>query len=179
MRAHNAAMAQSPAGRACHPETGGSRLRLFMGQSANFRSTNDRSRPALGGKAGISSFSGAAAISGLPGQPGTHGARRRPGLAVTIVQRVLVDETENVSPFLVRSHHELTVRRESAPQLLILIAGRIRAFQMPCKGAALLLRYNQRGKATAAAFDLGNPIPLSAPCPDERWLRQRQVQPAT
>src|ERR1700720_2436484 len=169
MRAHNAAMAQSPAGRACHPETGGSRLRLFMGQSANFRSTNDRLRPALGGKAGISSFSGAAAISGLPGQPGTHGARRRPGLAVTIVQRVLVDETENVSPFLVRSHHELTVRRESAPQLLILIAGRVRAFQMRCKGAALLLRYDQRGKATAASFDLGNPIPLSGPGPDERW----------
>src|SRR6478672_7303799 len=63
--------------------------------------------------------------SALPGEPGAHGARRRSGLAITIIQGVLVDEAEDVSPFLVRSHHELTVRRESAPELLILIAGRV------------------------------------------------------
>src|SRR5262249_39010009 len=61
--------------------------------------------------------------SALPGEPRTHGAWRRAGLAVTIIEGVLVDEAEDVSPFLVRSHHELTVRRESAPELLVLIAG--------------------------------------------------------
>jgi hypothetical protein len=38
---------------------------------------------------------------------------------------------------------------------------------MPNKGVALLLRYDQRGKSTAPPFHLGNPIPLSGPCPDE------------
>src|SRR5215472_10814477 len=61
--------------------------------------------------------------SALPGEPGTHGAWRRTGLAVAIIEGVLVDEAEDVSAFLVRSHHELTVRRESAPELLVLIAG--------------------------------------------------------
>src|SRR5262252_664563 len=61
--------------------------------------------------------------SALPGEPGTHGAWRRTGLAVTIIEGVLVDEAEDVSAFLVRSHHELTVRSESAPELLVLIAG--------------------------------------------------------
>ena len=63
--------------------------------------------------------------SALPGEPGTHGAWRRTGLAVTIIEGILVDEAEDVSAFLVRSHHELTVRRESAPELLVLIAGRV------------------------------------------------------
>ena len=63
--------------------------------------------------------------SPLPGEPGTHGAGRRTGLAVAIIEGVLVDEAEDVSAFLVRSHHELTVRRESAPELLVLIAGRV------------------------------------------------------
>src|ERR1700751_1279411 len=71
--------------------------------------------------------------SALPGEPGAHGARRRSGLAITIIQSVLVDEAEDVSPFLVRSHHELTVRRESAPELLILIAGRFERFKCPTK----------------------------------------------
>src|SRR5215471_9758618 len=53
--------------------------------------------------------------SALPGEPGTHGAWRRTGLAVAIIEGVLVDEAEDVSAFLVRSHHELTVRAK-APQ---------------------------------------------------------------
>src|SRR6266508_4183847 len=75
--------------------------------------------------------------SALPGKPRAHSARRTAGLGVTIVEGVLVDETENVRPFIVRAHHELTARRESAPERLILIAGRVCAFQtsykvLPC-----------------------------------------------
>jgi hypothetical protein len=97
--------------------------------------------------------------SALPGKPRAHSARRTAGLGVTIVEGVLVDETENVRPFIVRAHHELTARRESAPQRLILIAGRVCAFQTPDKGVALLLGYDERGKPTAPPFDLGNPVP--------------------
>src|SRR5262244_1668039 len=78
--------------------------------------------------------------SALPGKPGAHSARRRAGLGVTIVERVRVDETENVSPFLVRSHHQLGARRKRAPEGLILIAGRVRTFQVPDEGVPLLLR---------------------------------------
>src|SRR4029453_6102081 len=112
--------------------------------------------------------------SALPGKPRAHSARRTAGLGVTIVEGVLVDETENVRPFIVRAHHELTARRESAPERLILIAGRVCAFQTPDKGVALLLRYDKRGKSTAPPFGLGNPIPLSSPCPDQRRLISAQ-----
>src|SRR5213078_2039569 len=78
----------------------------------------------------------AGAKSALPGKPGAHRACRRAALAVTIIEGVLVDETENIKSFLVRSHHELTVRRESAPEWLILVARRVRAFQVPCESVA-------------------------------------------
>src|SRR5262249_6338474 len=113
--------------------------------------------------------------SALPDEPRTYRARRRAGLAVTIVQGVRIDETERVSPLIVRSHHELTVRRESAPERLILIAGRVRAFQMPDKGVALLLRDDERGKSAAPTFRLGNPIALSGPCPDEGRTNDRNI----
>src|SRR5262249_33981051 len=105
--------------------------------------------------------------SALPGKPGAHSARRRAGLGVTIVQRVRVDETENVSPFLVRSHHQLGARRKRAPERLILIPRRVRTFQVPDEGVPLLLRYDQRSKSAAPPFDLGNAIPLSGPGPDQ------------
>src|SRR5262245_16670293 len=105
--------------------------------------------------------------SSLSGKSGAHRARRRAGLGVTIIERVLVDETENVSPFLVRSHHQLGARREGTPEGLILIAGRVRTLQVPDEGVALLLRYDQRGKSAAPSFDLGNAIPLSGPGSDQ------------
>ena len=43
--------------------------------------------------------------SGLTDEPSTHRAWRRGGLAVAIVKGVLVDEPENVKPFIVRTHH--------------------------------------------------------------------------
>src|SRR5262249_10276119 len=108
--------------------------------------------------------------SALPGKPGAYSARRRACLAVTIVQRVRVDETENVSPFLVRSHHQLGARRKRAPERLILIPRRVRTFQVPDEGVPLLLRYDQRSKSAAPPFDLGNAIPLSGPGPDQGGL---------
>jgi hypothetical protein len=33
---------------------------------------------------------------------------------------------------------------------------------------------NKRGKSTAPPFDLGNPVPLSNPCPDQRWFVSAQ-----
>src|SRR5262249_59447393 len=48
---------------------------------------------------------------------------------------------------------------------------------MPYKGVALLLRDDQRGKSAAPPFDLGNSIPLSGPCPDERWHVSAQCPP--
>src|SRR6516225_8769950 len=61
------------------------------------------------------------AISRLPNEPGTNRTRRRAGLAVTIVQGIRVHEPEDVGPLVVRSHHELAVWRESAPQRFLLI----------------------------------------------------------
>src|SRR5882672_10414488 len=106
--------------------------------------------------------------SGLTGEPRANGARSRAGLAVAIVERALVDETEDVGPFRVGSHHEMTARREGAPQLLILIAARVGALQMSFEGVALLLRDDERREAAAPAFDLGDPIALAGPGADER-----------
>src|SRR5262249_38134566 len=91
--------------------------------------------------------------STLPNEPRAHRAWRRAGLAVTIVQGVLVDELENVGPFVVGSHHQPAARGEGAPQWLLLVSGRIRAFQTPHKGVALLLRYDKSGKPTPSPFD--------------------------
>src|ERR1700704_4622683 len=63
----------------------------------------------------------------------------------------------------------MAARREGAPQLLILVAGRVGALQMSFERIALLLRYDERREAAAPAFDLGDPIPLAGPCADERW----------
>jgi hypothetical protein len=40
---------------------------------------------------------------------------------------------------------------------------------MPHKGVALLLCYDKHRKAPTPSFDLGNPVSLSSPRPDERW----------
>src|SRR5262245_57376029 len=81
----------------------------------------------------------AAARSTLAGQPCADGSRRPAGLAVAIIQRVPIDQTEDVSPFVIRSHDQLAAGCESAPQRLFLVAGRIGTLQATRKGVALLL----------------------------------------
>jgi hypothetical protein len=61
--------------------------------------------------------------SGPAGQSCAHRSRRRAGLAVAIIQGVLIDQTKNISSFFIRSHHQVAAGRESAPQRLFLVAG--------------------------------------------------------
>src|SRR5712691_8289713 len=105
----------------------------------------------------------------LTDEPRTNRARRSARLAIAIVEGIPVDETEDVGPFVVRSHHQMTARRERAPKWLVLVAGRIRALQMSGERIALLLRDDERCQATAPSFNLGDPIPLPSPCTDKRW----------
>src|SRR5262245_30924069 len=65
----------------------------------------------------------AAAVSTLTGQSCAHGSRRPASLAVAIIQGVPIDQTEDVSPFVIRSHDELGAGRESAPERLLHVAG--------------------------------------------------------
>ena len=113
--------------------------------------------------------------SALPGKPRAHSARRTAGLGVTIVEGVLVDETENVRPFIVRAHHELTARRESAPERLILIAGRVCAFQTPDKGVALLLGDEQAWQVHRAALRPWQSGPSVQSMSRPALVRQRSV----
>src|SRR5262245_52217184 len=66
----------------------------------------------------------AAARSTLAGQPCAHGSRRPAGLAVAIIQRVPIDQTEDVGSFVIRSHDQLAAGCECAPQRLLHVAGR-------------------------------------------------------
>jgi len=105
--------------------------------------------------------------SRLTGQPCAHGSRRTAGLAVAIVEGILIDETEDVGSFVIGSHHQLAAGRERAPQWLFLVAGWIGALQATDEGIALLFGYDQRRKAAAPSFNLGNSVPLANPRADE------------
>src|SRR5215813_7037654 len=105
--------------------------------------------------------------SRLTGQPCAHGSRRTAGLAVAIVEGILIDETEDVGSFVIGSHHQLAAGRERAPQRLFLVAGWIGALQATNEGIALLFGYDQRRKAAAPSFNLGNSVPLANPRADE------------
>src|SRR5262245_31934754 len=109
----------------------------------------------------------AAARSTLTGQSCAHGSRRPASLAVAIIQGVAIDQTEDVSPFVIRSHDQLGPGRESAPQRLLHVAGRIGALQATRKGVALLLGDDQRGEAAAPPFVLGDAVPLASPRADK------------
>src|SRR5262245_1822331 len=106
----------------------------------------------------------------LPGQSRTHRARRRAGLAVAIIQRVLIEQREDIRPFVVRSHHQAGAGGEGAPQRLLFVAGRIGALQARDEGVALLLGDDQRGEAAAPSLDLGDPVALPGPGAEERHL---------
>ena len=101
------------------------------------------------------------------GQSCAHGSRRSAGLAVAIIQGILIDEIKDIRSFLVRSDHQPGTGCERAPQCLILVAGCIGTLQATNKGIALLLGDDQRRKATAPSFNLGNSIPLASPRADQ------------
>src|SRR5262249_30891861 len=77
--------------------------------------------------------------STLAGQACTHGSRGSAGLGVAVIQRVPIDQTEDVISFVVRSHHQLAAGRERAPQRLLDVAGGIGALEAAGEGVALLL----------------------------------------
>src|SRR5262245_56005042 len=104
----------------------------------------------------------------LPCQPCTHRARRGAGLAVAIVERVAVDQAEDVGAFLVRAHDQAAARREGAPERLLLVAGRVRALQAADEGIALLLGDDEGREAAAPALDLRDAVALPGPGPDQR-----------
>src|SRR5215470_58056 len=105
--------------------------------------------------------------SRLTGQPCAHGSRRTAGLAVAIVEGILIDQTEDVGSFVIGSHHQLAAGRERAPQWLFLVAGWIGALQATYEGVALLFGYDQGRKPAAPSFNLGNSVPLANPRADE------------
>jgi hypothetical protein len=100
----------------------------------------------------------------LTDQSSAHRARRSASLAVTIIQGIPIDQSKDIRSFLIRSDHQLAARCESAPQRLIFVAGWIGALQATGKGTALLIGDDQRRKATAPSFNLGNSLPLASPC---------------
>ncbi len=112
----------------------------------------------------------ARARSPLAGEPGADRARRLAGLAVAVVERVAVDETEDIGALVVRAHDQAPARGEGAPQRLVLVAGRVRAFQVSGERVALLLRDDERREPAAAPFVLGDAVALAGPGPDQRRL---------
>ena len=134
------------------------------GMVARGRRIND---PALAKLGRRKTAKGRRRASRPTGQSCAHGSRRSAGLAVAIIQGILIDEIKDIRSFLVRSDHQPGTGCESAPQCLILVAGWIGTLQATNKGIALLLGDDQRRKAAAPSFDLGNSIPLASPRADQ------------
>src|SRR5262249_15565131 len=99
--------------------------------------------------------------------PCAHRTRRTAGLAVAIIESVLIDQTEDVGAFLIGSHHQLGAGRERAPERFLLVAGRIGTLEATDESVALLLGNDQRRQAAAPALDLCDSIALAGPCPDK------------
>src|SRR5262249_22820128 len=106
-------------------------------------------------------------FSTLAGQSCAHGSRGGASLAVAIVEGILIDQTEDVGSFVIRSHRQLAPRPGSAPPPPLLRAGWIGALKGTDKGVALLFVYDQGRKPAPPSFDLGNSIPLASPRADK------------
>jgi len=138
----------------------------FSGIDDHFRSDQDAGTKAGKRRAGARERH-PIAPSRLTGQSCAHRSRRRASLAVAIIQRVLIDQAEDISSFIIRYHHQFAAGCESAPQRLILVAGWIGALEATNKGIALLLGYDQGRKAAAPSLNLGNSVPLASPRADK------------